>query len=1072
MESASRALRSRRAPEPPAPVPDELVRAPLLDAAARRFDAAVTTVVAGAGFGKTTLLAQAVRANVASPRGVDAWVSCQPGDEDPAQLAAVIAAALGAEPGGGSPLQVALGAIVDAGPVDVCLVIDDLHELPEGCGAVELLSDLVRRRPTHLHLLLAGRRPPPLPLARLRATGDVVEVAEADLAFTDAEVDALAGSATRAERARGLAGWPSLVRLAVSAPATATSDFVWQEVTATLPGPQRIGLLALATLGGGDAEDIARVADVPVDAAALAAHVPLVTIDDAGHLRAHDLWEGVIAEACPPDAVARIRRRAVDVLIDRGDIVRAGWCARRWRDAGLLTAPARALVRATLGSLPIETATRWLAGLGDAADAHPDLALLQAAIRQSRRPGELGIDADVDALVATYADAGDADGQAVALALGAVAAHFRGDLVRVFCLAARVREVPGASDDPFLGFLVGAVDAGLAALQGDVDGALAAIGALPRRGVDRRTAEVVSRLEVAMLLLAGRADEAADVARDTLADAPSAYVRLFPGVVRWMAGDPSAMRGVALSTCPDADTNERDRLYHAAYGTSVLASLGDRPGVDGMWPIVSAWQGGALDARDSALVVGAVATRRVLEHDDAGAGAALAAHVASHPLAVPASELHLRRVLPVAYVLDDDARRHWDGADLGPTHVQARAIARALLAARAGDPPSPLPASPDAVMTTLPLPWSVELATRAEAARPGAGIDLVAGLADWAGDAVRAELERLAGGDSWPDAGRRTAAGGAMDVAGADGEGGHGGRGHVGLCTGARRLLDVLAAEGGARVRIELLGPARVLIDGTPVDAPHLRRGRVRTLLALLAVSGPLRREQIVEAMWPDHDPARGARNLRVILSRLRQVLEPGSVPGILRPVLLADGDIVALADTGRVELDVRELDRLLAEAERAHAAGDATARAEHLAGAVALWRDEPLVDLEPLAGWAGDVEAVRRSLVEAALRLGEVRLAAGRTDEALVCAERARSASPYDERAHRLVMATQLQRRDRAGALAAVDVTEAMLDDIGVPPEDATAMVIRQVRHRHPTAAPAAVVDLRPGTPIGTAAG
>lgn len=1046
MESATGALRTRRAPEPPTPVPDELVRAPLLAAAGGRFDAAVTTVVAGAGFGKTTLLAQAVRANLASPRGVDAWVSCQPGDEDPAELAAVIAAALGAAPGGGPPLQVALGAVVDAGPVDVCLVVDDLHELPDGCGSVALLAELVRRRPVHLHLLLAGRRPPPLPLARLRATGELVEIVESDLAFTDAEVDALVGSHEQAVRARGLAGWPSLVRLAVAAPASATSDFVWEEVVTALPGPQRVGLLALATLGGGDAAAVGRVAGVPVDAAALVAHVPLVTVDDAGHLRAHDLWEGVIAEACPPETVTRIRRAAVDALIEGGDIVRAGWCAHRWGDAELLAAPARALVRATLGSLPIETATRWLAGLGAAADDQPDLALLRAAVRQSRRPGEVGVDADVDALVAAYAAADDAGGQEVALALGAVAAHFRGDLLRVFCLAARVREVPDATEEPFLAFLVGAVDAGLAALQGDVDAALDAIGALPRRGIDRRTAEVVSRLEVAMLLLAGRADEAADVARDTLADAPSAYVRLFPGVVRWMAGDPSGLRGVPLDAEPDADTNERDRLYHAAYGTSVLASLGDRAGIERMWPIVAGWQG-ARDARDSALVVGAVATRSVLDHDEVGAATAIADHLAAHPLTVPASELHLRRILPIAYALNDETRARWDDADLGPSHVQARAVARSLLSARAGDPPCPLPASPDVVMTTLPLPWSVELAARAAAARPGEGVDLAARLVDWAGVAVRSELTRLAHHRGQPGAGDA---------------------GRI----GARRLLDLLAAEAGAHVRIELLGPVRVLLDGVPVDAPHLRRGRVRTLLALLAVSGPLRRDQIVDLMWPDHDPASGSRNLRVILSRLRQVLEPTALRDGLRPVLVVDRDTVALADAGRIEVDVRELDRALVEADRAHAAGDATVQADHLARAVDLWRGEPLVDLEPLAGRAGDIEAVRRALVEAALRLGEVRLAAGRAHHALACAERAREASPFDERAHRLAMAAHLQRRDRAGALAAVDATEAMLDDLGVPPEEATAMVIRQVRYRHERLSTAGVVDLRPSSPLAPAAG
>src|SRR5690606_23607158 len=70
----------RRAPTAPAPFPGEIVRRLALDALGRRFDVAVTSVVAGAGFGKTTALAQAVRANLAGPRGNDAWVSCEPGD--------------------------------------------------------------------------------------------------------------------------------------------------------------------------------------------------------------------------------------------------------------------------------------------------------------------------------------------------------------------------------------------------------------------------------------------------------------------------------------------------------------------------------------------------------------------------------------------------------------------------------------------------------------------------------------------------------------------------------------------------------------------------------------------------------------------------------------------------------------------------------------------------------------------------------------------------------------------------------------------------------------------------------
>ena len=68
----------RRAPYPPSPLLDELVRVRLVEALAGRFDVPITVVVAGAGFGKTTALAQAIRANDAAPRGIDTWVACEP----------------------------------------------------------------------------------------------------------------------------------------------------------------------------------------------------------------------------------------------------------------------------------------------------------------------------------------------------------------------------------------------------------------------------------------------------------------------------------------------------------------------------------------------------------------------------------------------------------------------------------------------------------------------------------------------------------------------------------------------------------------------------------------------------------------------------------------------------------------------------------------------------------------------------------------------------------------------------------------------------------------------------------
>src|SRR4051812_17222428 len=80
----------------PLPLPDELGRPRLLDQLDERWHHPVTVIQAGAGFGKSTLLAQAVRANAIEPRGIDVWHACTPGDVDGDVLGHGVLHALGA----------------------------------------------------------------------------------------------------------------------------------------------------------------------------------------------------------------------------------------------------------------------------------------------------------------------------------------------------------------------------------------------------------------------------------------------------------------------------------------------------------------------------------------------------------------------------------------------------------------------------------------------------------------------------------------------------------------------------------------------------------------------------------------------------------------------------------------------------------------------------------------------------------------------------------------------------------------------------------------------------------------
>jgi DNA-binding SARP family transcriptional activator len=548
----------------------------------------------------------------------------------------------------------------------------------------------------------------------------------------------------------------------------------------------------------------------------------------------------------------------------------------------------------------------------------------------------------------------------------------------------------------------------------------------------------VTRLHVATLVLAGRADEAV-VVGEKLARSPSAYVRGIPAMLRWHAGDPSGFGPHHAPLEPGLEINERDRLFRAAYGTAVAASFGDVAAIESVRAVIDRVLASEPDARDSAIAAVAAGYRHVLDHDEAAAVRLVAAHVARYPPPDRLGEVHLRRSPALAYVCHLETRGRWDQAPLGPSHRRAISVARQLLDGRAGRLTAGSRLAPPAdVFTSLPLPWSVELAAHAEAAGSRDGQQLVAALADWAPVAVHAELSWLAEHDDDPRARR-----------------------------GAAALLRSVPDPSVTTLRIEVLGPLCLREGDATIDGPERRRSRVRTLLSLLALRGPVRRERVIDLMWPDLEPSAASRNLRVTLSRLRQLLEPGRRAGQPSARLRVDAASIGLAGPPRVNVDVWDLRRHLDESEQARHAGDSELVAWHLEQVTRLWRGDPLADLQEMAELTGEVEQVRRSLVDATLRLGELRLVAGRFDESLICAERARAASPYLERAHRLVIAAHLQRRDQEGVASAVAELELMLAELGLEAEPATQMLVRQARARvdAPGAAPpfsAADVALR----------
>jgi LuxR family maltose regulon positive regulatory protein len=196
----------------------------------RTAGSSLVTVSAPAGYGKTTLVSQWAERD--SRQFV--WVTVDDGDNDPLVLLRHVAAALAQH----HPLD---GRLLDAlrspgssiwesavprlaaalaGQGAVVLVLDDFSSL-RSRGSLKLVTALVHDRREGSVLVAAGRAPPKLPLARLRARGSLVEIGAEELALTRREAHLLLratgvplGEAHAKRLVEQCEGWPAALVLA------------------------------------------------------------------------------------------------------------------------------------------------------------------------------------------------------------------------------------------------------------------------------------------------------------------------------------------------------------------------------------------------------------------------------------------------------------------------------------------------------------------------------------------------------------------------------------------------------------------------------------------------------------------------------------------------------------------------------------------------------------------------------------------------------------------------------------------------------------------------------------------
>jgi LuxR family transcriptional regulator, maltose regulon positive regulatory protein len=336
-------------------------------------------ISAPAGFGKTTLVSEWVE-GIERPT---AWLSLDEGDNDPARFLAYLVAALqtiaptigegvlgvlqSPQPPPPEAILTAMLNEITTLPDHFVLVLDDYHVID--AKPVDLaLTYLVEHLPPQMHLVIATREDPQLPLARLRARSHLTEVRAADLRFTASEAAAflnqvmglnlsaadiaaledhtegwIAGLQLAALAMQGHQDVPGFIR-AFAGDNRYIVDYLVEEVLQRQPEPVRSFLLQTAILDRLNGPLCDAVTSQEEGNARLEAlergNFFVVPLDDKRHwYRYHHLFAEVLSAqllAEQPDQVATLHRRASEWYEQHGsaaDAIRHALAAKDFERA-------------------------------------------------------------------------------------------------------------------------------------------------------------------------------------------------------------------------------------------------------------------------------------------------------------------------------------------------------------------------------------------------------------------------------------------------------------------------------------------------------------------------------------------------------------------------------------------------------------------------------------------------------------------------------------------------------------------------------------------------------------------
>lgn len=969
-----------------APLVEGLTRSRLLRRLDQLLDARLGIIVAPAGAGKTTLMAQWA---AQTPFDV-VWYRADSPDRSEDAVVNRFGGALGPISAGHPPardLQSLLAAIARHHS-PLVLVIDDLH-LVEHTRVADQLQRLALAGPAHLRLLVASRRTPGLNLARIEVP--TVLVREEELRFRAAETAALFRMTygrpltppTAELLTRQTDGWAAGLHLfQLGLPAGAGSDRRLE-----LAGPD-----ARYARGYLDAQVLANLPDPMVEFLRATSCFERLTADRCDHLleKRHSrqllarLWRGCdmvrsadggfsyqvhgllrrhleteLLDSMSPSASLQHYRKAATILCLEQEYAAAARVLARSSDwkalKDLLGRHGAAILSAT---------TEWVDWIPEA-EASGDPWILLARARRRLDHGEFGAASyEADAALQQICDE------------------------RLRRLAVRTREVAAL----------------WAGKRSDASG----WSAIVRRALTSRPSDA--------------ADTATELARTT---GPEAL--LAAGIAQALAGDLRRAR-CTLRRCTRELTDERTlmvaRLALAAVsddgGGAVEALLGDDTLAAYPWlcQVAQAVASAHHVTRYPTDLEGNMLLDEIEESDfrgDTWGALTLAAVRAIALLRADRGEGPLEELVARAHALGLSTLEAW-----------ARS-AGALAAVTAGLPDAAREAqAAEAFARAADVPGALAISYAALAAEASdGGLDLVA-LAETTADHAGFDVSPWRWPSAPPVAGQPAAPSAVR-----------------GLPSQAPRRAapTAIVTNDPPPISVHCFGGFRLYIGG---DEAQLRRvrPRARAVLRLLALESGhgVHREVLLDALWRDVDPAAGTHSLHVSVSSLRAALEPGVSRGASK-ILVRDGEHYRLAMPPGSFSDLVEFDRAVTEADACRSSGDTEGAARALHRAMSLAVGQVLAEDGPADWVVGVRERYRVRVAEAAATLGEFHLARHDPASAAAAALHSLDVDPCRDASWRLLVSAYLSAGDVAAAERARRSYAKVLTSLGIGSDSAVTL-------------------------------